>query len=156
MSICDYLFLFTASFESPRQKGLELVHVNIEYRGYHKGQKLGEEQSADNRQTQRPAGFGTRTIAQCNGQRPHEGRHGGHHDGPKSDDAGLMDGFHRSFAFFPFRLQCEVDHNNAVFLDESYQHDNAHEGIDAEIDPEQKQCDQSAEPRKRQGRKYGD
>lgn len=52
MFICGYLFLCTVFFESPRQKGLEIIHINIENRGYHKGQKLREEQPAHNRQAQ--------------------------------------------------------------------------------------------------------
>jgi hypothetical protein len=52
------------------------------------------------------------------------------------------------------RLRCaverEVDHHDRVLLDDADQHDDADEGVQVEVDVEQQQREQRAEPGRRQ------
>src|SRR5437016_2072315 len=56
---------------------LELVQVNVVNRGDVERQRLGEDQAANHRQAERTAGLGACAKAYSDGQRAHQGSHGG-------------------------------------------------------------------------------
>jgi len=49
----------------------------------------------------------------------------------------------------PFSLQCEIDDHDAVFLDDTDQQNNADDGYDPEILPEEHKCQQRADSGRR-------
>ena len=90
------------------------------------------------------------------GQRPQQGRHGGHHDGPEPQQAGLIDGLLRGLAFPALGIQGKVHHHDAVFLDDADQQDDADQGDDAELGAAEEQGQNRPDPGRRQGGDDGD
>ncbi len=72
-------------------------------------------------------------VPSASGTPAQQRRHGGHHDGPEAQQAGLIDRFARRLAFLALRLQREVDHHDGVLLHDADQQDDADQRDDAEI-----------------------
>ncbi len=70
---------------------------------------------------------------QGQGQGPQQRRHGGHHDRPETQQAGLIDRLFRLLAFFPFHVQGKVHHHDPVLLDDADQQDDADDGNEAQL-----------------------
>ena len=59
--------------------------------------------------------------------------HGGHHDGAKPEQTGLVNCVRRVLAIFALRLEGEVNHHDSVFLNDADQQDDAYERHDAQF-----------------------
>jgi len=70
---------------------LEAFHVNEEDGSDKEGEELAENQPTDNSQPKGLTSFTARAVTERNGQRSHQGSHGGHHNRPKTDEAGFID-----------------------------------------------------------------
>ena len=82
--------------------------------------------------------------------------HGGHHDGPKAQQAGFVDGVGRVQAALPLPFQSEVDHHDAVLFHDPDQQDDADDRHYAQILFEKNQREQRADAGRRQRGKNGD
>ena len=60
------------------------------------------------------------------------------------------------FTFLPFRIQSKVNHHDRILLDNPYQHDDSHQGVQIKINVEDQQRQKRAEARGGQSRKYCD
>ena len=96
-----------------------------------------------------PDPYGQRDSAQQRG-------HGGHHDGAKAQQAGLVDRIGRVQAALPFSFQREVDHHDAVLFHNADQQDDADNRHHAQILVKQDEGEQRAHSGRRQGGKDGD
>ena len=65
--------------------------------------------------------------------------------GRKRDQTRFVNRLARRLAMFSLSFHCEVDHHDAIFLDESDEHDDADKCIQTEFGPEDEQCQQRAE-----------
>ena len=79
------------------------------------------------------------------GMRGHQRRHRRHHDRPEPDQARLVDRFERRLAFAALRLEGEVNHHDAVLLHQADEHDDADEGVQAQVHAEDQQRQQRAD-----------
>src|SRR2546423_5781666 len=68
----------------------EAIHIQINHRSSIKGQELGEQQSSNYRNSQRPAQFGAGATLNRQRQSAKQRSKGGHHDGPEAQQAGLI------------------------------------------------------------------
>src|SRR6266478_4085526 len=96
-------------------------------------EQLAEEQSADNRDSERMAQFRPRAAAKRQRQSAEQCGHGGHHDRAETKQAGLVDGFFRRLVLDTFGFKREVNHHDGVLLHDADQQDDADQGYDAEI-----------------------
>src|SRR5690242_958751 len=69
----------------------QTIKCQINHRRGVKGQELAEQQSADDRDAERVAKLGSRAASEGEGQSAEKCRHRGHHDGTKTQQAGLVD-----------------------------------------------------------------
>src|SRR5438067_782120 len=90
------------------------VEVKINDWGGKEGDELGKEQPSHNGDTQRAAQLGPGAILQRQGKRAKQSGHCGHHDGAKTQEAGLLNGLLRSQAFFALGIQGKINHHNRV------------------------------------------
>ena len=79
-------------------------HIEIENRGDVERKELGEEQAANHGHPQRTARLRAGTMAERDGQRPHDSRHRGHHNGAEADKAAIGDRLQRALPFIPLTL----------------------------------------------------
>src|SRR5580658_2611469 len=138
--------------ESPGQP----VEPKINHRRRIQGQGLAENQAANHRNAQRPAQFRTHAAAESQRHRAQQGRHGGHHDRPESQQAGLINRLLWRPALFALRVQGEIDHHDTVLLYNADQQDDADQRDDAEILVEERERQQRTDTRGRQRRKNRD
>ncbi len=128
-------------------------HVSVEDRRQVERDELREEQSADHHQTERLPRFAARAVAESDGHRAQQRRHGGHHDGAEADQAAFVDGLGRREALIALGFESEVDLHDRVLFHDADQHDESHERVDVQIHVEQIQRDQRAEAGRRQSGK---
>src|SRR5438874_13430739 len=111
----------------------EPIEIEVDDRRREQGEKLTKNQAADNRHAQRMAQFRTGAGAKHQRQGAKDRRHCRHHDWAKAQQRGLVDRLARRFALIALRLEREVDHHDAVLLDDTDQQDDANDRDDAEI-----------------------
>src|SRR5438132_10469431 len=99
----------------------QTVEGKIDDRSRVQREKLADEQSANDRDSERAPQFRTGASTERQWNAAKERRHCRHHDRPKTQQARLKDRIDRRFAFFALRLEREVDHHDAVFLDDTDQ-----------------------------------
>ena len=92
------------------------IECQIDDRRGVKREQLAEDQSANDGDAERTAQFGADTGAEGQRQGAEKRRHGSHHDGTETQQAGLVDGVERRLPFLAFGLESEVDHHDGVFL----------------------------------------
>ena len=118
-------------------------------------QHLGDEQAADDREAERAARLGTGAVAHRDRQRADQRRHRRHHDRPEAHQARFADRLGRRHPLLPLRRHGEVDHHDAVLLDQPDQHDDADEGVEVQLGAEHHQRQQRAEAGRGQPRQNG-
>src|ERR1700733_13622582 len=96
-------------------------------------QRLAEDQSAHDRDTQWLAQFRASASAEGQRQSAEHGSQSGHENGPESQQAGLINGVDGTLAALALGLERKVDHHDGVLLHDSYQQDDSYERNDAEI-----------------------
>jgi len=88
---------------------------------------------------QRLAQFGADAHADGQRQTAEQGGHGGHHDGPEAQQAGLIDRLNRRQSLIALGLQRKVDHHDGVLLHDADQQNNADNADDAQVGSSQQQ-----------------
>ena len=141
---------------SARKAQGQAIKPEINDRGRVERQQLAQEEPADHGDPQGPAQFRTHAGAQRQGHAAQQRRHGGHHDGPEAQQAGLIDGVHRRHTFLALRLQGKIDHHDAVLLHNADEQDQANQRNHAEINPADHERQQGAHTRRRQRGQDGD
>ena len=116
-----------------RQALLQPLHVDVEHRRDVERQRLRDEQAADDREAERPPRLGAGAPAERDRQRAHQRGHRRHHDRPEADETRLVDRVGGAEIALAPRLDREVDHHDAVLLDEADQHDDADERVDVQV-----------------------
>ena len=76
----------------------------------------------------------------ASGKSAKECGHGGHHDGPEAQQAGLIDGFDRRKSLVALGLESKVDHHDGVLFHDADQQDDADERDDAEVGSGEQEC----------------
>ena len=89
-------------------------------------------------------------------QRAEQRRHRRHHDRPEAQERGLVDRLARRLAFVAFGDEGEVDHHDAILLDDADEEDDADDRDDREVAAVDDQRHQGAEPGRGQRRKNRD
>ena len=97
-------------------------------------------QTANHRQSERPASFAARAVSQRDRQCAEQGRHGRHHDGAESVQAAVDDRFFRAPARAPGH-DGEIDHHDGVLFDDADQQNDADKRIQVQVLVEQQQRD---------------
>src|SRR5690606_28041222 len=115
------------------------------------GDQLRDEQTADDRNAQRLAQFGTDAGTQGQRQGAEHRGEGGHQERPKAQQGGTTDRIMRGHAL-ALRIDGEVDHHDRVFLDDADQQDDADDAVDGQAEAEQAQRQQGTDAGRRQGR----
>src|SRR5579862_358030 len=85
----------------------EAIEIEINHRGGVESQHLADDETADDGDAERPAQFGTRSSAESKRKRAEERGHGGHQDGPETENTGLKNRLFRGFMIEPLGGQCE-------------------------------------------------
>ncbi len=135
---------------------LERVQIGVHHRRDVERDELREGEAAHHRDAQRPPRFRPRARTESDRQRSHQRRHRRHHDRPESDARRLEDRVARALSFLPLRLDREVDHHDRVLLHDADEHDDADERVHAEIELEDEEREQRAEPGERKARQNGE
>ncbi len=130
----------------------EAVEIEVDDGCGVEGQYLADEQSADDRDAERLAQFGTLAKADRQRHRSKHRRHRRHYDRPKAFEAGLVDRFTRCQAVAALSIEREIDHHDRVLFDDANQQDNADHCHDAELGAGVDQRQHRADPCRRQGR----
>ena len=101
------------------------------------------------------AQFRTRAGAEHQRQGAEDRRHRRHHDWAKAQQRGLVDRLARRFALVALRLEREVDHHDAVLLDDADQQNDADDRDNAEIaavDHQRQECADAGRRQRREDR----
>ena len=130
---------------------MQPVEQQIDHRRGVERQHLRDDQAADNGDAERPAQLRAGAGGNDQRDRAKQCRHGGHQDRPEAFETGFVDRALRQQAAPPLALQSEVDHHDAVLLDDADQEDDADEGDHCQFGVERLQGEQRAETRRRQG-----
>src|ERR1035438_470927 len=135
---------------------LQAVEEEVDDRGREQREQLGDQQAADDGDAQGLAEF--RAYAHADRQRKaaEQSGHGGHHDGPEAQQAGLIDGFNGRQALVALCLQSKVDHHDGVLFDNAYEQDDADEGDDAEVGTGEQEGEDGAHAGRRQRGENGE
>src|SRR5258707_692525 len=94
-------------------------------------------------------GSAAETRIESEWQTREERRQSCYHDGTKTQKRSFVDRLRGGEAASPFSLQREIDDHDAVFLDDTDQQNNADDGYDPEILPEEHECQQRADSGRR-------
>ncbi len=89
-------------------------------------------------------------VPSASGSAPKQRRHGGHQDGPETQQAGLEDRIARALAFIAFGGDRKIDHQDRVLLHDADQQDDSDDRDHAQIGVRQLQGQQRAHARRRQ------
>src|SRR5262249_25343131 len=100
------------------------VKIEIHNRSCEECQSLAHDESADNRDAERPAQLRTHARAQGEWQSTKKGGHSGHHDWPETVQARVINRLERTLAA-AFGLEREVDHHNCVLFYQADQQNDA-------------------------------
>ena len=132
------------------QPQAEFVQIQVDDRRREQRQRLAHDQAAHHGVAERLAQLRTRAAAERQRQRAEQRRHGGHHDRPEAQQAGLADGVVRRQMLLALRLDGEVHHHDAVFLHDADQQNDADQRHHRQIDVEHQQYQQRAHARRGQ------
>src|ERR1700734_2684604 len=127
----------------------QAVEIYIDHGSSEQGQRLAHNQSADDRNPQRPVHFRARSPAQSQRQPTQQSGHGGHHDGTEAQNTGFVDGISRLLALRAFHLQGHINHHDGVLFYQPDQKDDADCPNHVEFVVSQKQRQQRAHARRR-------
>ena len=75
------------------EPGLQTIHVDVDDGRGEKRKKLAENEAADDGDAQRTAKFGANAGAERQGHSAEERRHGGHQNGPETQQTGFVNCF---------------------------------------------------------------
>ena len=109
-------------------------------------EELGDEESSNDGDAERASGVGTGADAEGDGERAHDGGHGGHHDGAEADEARFEDGFFCALALDALCLQCEINHHDGVLFHDADEEQDADEAIHVDlvaVEFESEQCSEA-------------
>src|SRR5215471_10742148 len=88
-------------------------------------QELADQQSADDRNTERPPQLRSRPSTEGQRDAGKKSRHRGHHDRAEAEQAGLINRLSWNLSFSTLRIQSEVDHHDSVFLHNADEEDDS-------------------------------
>src|SRR3954471_18369106 len=108
------------------------VKEKIDNRSCVKRQHLAYDQSADNRDSERPSKFRADTCAPGKRQPAEQGGHSGHHDGTEAQEASLVDSFDRRLTVIALGFKRKVDHHDGVLFDNADEQDDAYKSDNVE------------------------
>src|ERR1700722_5829667 len=97
----------------------QVVKENIDYWRRIECEHLAYEQAADHGNSKWSPQFRTDAASESQRNPTEKSSHGSHHDRAKTKKACLVDGFRGILSGMPFCIQCEINHHDAVFLDDS-------------------------------------
>src|SRR5438132_13655485 len=95
----------------------EAIECEVDHRCRIQRQELAENEATDNGNTERPAQLRAGSSTECERYAGEESGHRCHHDRPESQQRGLIDRLRRRLSFLALRVECKVDHHDAVLLD---------------------------------------
>src|ERR1039457_6718314 len=122
--------------EMPYHPILEVVHIEIDHGGRVQGQRLADDESADDGDAERSANLGTNSSAERQRNRAQHGGRGGHHDGTEADQRRFVNRFLRGLAG-TFYLKREVNHHDGVLLHDANQQNDANQRDHVELHVEE-------------------
>ena len=108
---------------------LELFQVEIDGRRHIEGDKLRDNQSPYDHQSQRATRGAVSSEAKRNRQCTHQRCECGHHNGPETLHAGVVNGLIIRYSMLDALLR-EIHDHDSVFLDNAHQHEHADERIE--------------------------
>src|SRR5512147_8917 len=129
----SYRFLKTRSKASlsRRAQAREIepaaVEVDVNHGRRIEGEHLAHDQAADNGDAERTPELRTHACSQRQRQAAEQRRKSRHHDRPKAQQAGLINGIARIFSLVAFGVQREIDHHDRFLLDDADEEDDADE-----------------------------
>ena len=132
------------------------VHVKVDHRGGVEREHLADDEAADDGDAQGAAQLRSIALRDGNGDAAKHSGHGGHHDGPETQQAGLIDGLLGAIILVAFGLNGEIDHQDGVFLDDADQQDDADQGDHRQLGVHHHQRQQGADTRGGQRGENGD
>ena len=98
--------------------GLQAVEVEVDDGSREQGQRLAENQAANDGDAERAAHFGSGARARGQRQGAEQRGSGGHHDRAEAQQARLINRLQARLAALALGLHGEVDHQDRVFLDQ--------------------------------------
>jgi hypothetical protein len=113
--------------------------IEIDHRRREQRQRLADDQAADHGIAERLAQLRAGAGAEHQRHAAEQRRHRRHHDRAEAQQAGLADRLLRRLALVALGLEREVDHHDAVLLDDADQQDDADQRDQAEVEAEQHQ-----------------
>src|ERR1700722_11118864 len=126
------------------------VKEDVNYRRRIEREQLAQQESADHGNSQRTAQLRAQAAADRQRNSREQRGHCGHHDGAETQQAGFVDRFSRILAMLALGLKREVYNQNAVFLHDADEQNNADDSHDAKILAEEHKREQRANARRRQ------
>src|ERR1700694_6184062 len=99
----------------------DAIEKGVNHRRSVQREHLTHEQPANHGDAQRPSKLRTNAGAKRQWQTAKKRGHGGHHDGPETKQARLVNGVSGTFSVVALRFERKVDHHNSVFLDDADQ-----------------------------------
>ena len=130
----------------------QAVEVQIDHRRGVEGQQLAADQATDDGNAQRTAQLSIAADTEQQRQGAEQGRQAGHHDRPKTHDAGLQNRLARAHTEVTLGIQGEVDHQDGVLLDDADQQNDADQRDQRQLGAAQQQGQQGADPSRGQRR----
>ena len=138
-----------------RDRVREVVEIEIDHRRGEQRQHLADHEPADHGIAERLADFGAGAGAEHQRHAAEQCRHRRHHDRAEAQDRGLADRFLRRQMLVALGDDGEVDHHDAVLLDDADQQNDSDQGNQAEIESERHQDRERADAGRRQRRENG-
>ncbi len=136
--------------------GLEAVEIDVYDRSGEEGKHLAEDKAADNRYAQGTAELGADTRAEGERHGAKKSGHGGHHDGPETQQASLVNRIDRILPSLALDLNGKINHQNGVLLDEADEENDADKRDDVQIRLDELNREERADASRRNGGKNGD
>src|SRR5260370_22473761 len=112
---------------------LKPVEINVDDGRGEEREHLAENQSADDGDAQWTAQLGADTRAEGEGHGTEKGGHRGHQNWPETQQTRPVNRFDGRLLSLAFKLDCKINHENGVFLDEADQKDDADQRDDVQI-----------------------
>ena len=136
--------------------GAQFVEQHVHHGRGQQRKQLAGYQPANDGYAQGLAQLGALAKANGQGQGTERCRHGGHEDGPKTQQTRLAHGLQRRDAARALGLERKVDDHDGVLLDDANQQKHADERNDGELHVEKHERQHRAHARRRQGGEHGD
>src|ERR1700761_6762261 len=111
----------------------EPIKEQVDDRRGVKSQDLADDETTHDGDSERPSQLRADAGSESKRQAAEESRHGRHHDGPETQQAGLIDRVERRLTAITFGFKGKVDHHDGVFLDDAYQQNDANQRDDVEV-----------------------